>query len=101
MCSPEGRACIELHSGHNLDCSVNCEGIYASVLVSQEDMVERKLGRNGGQDFGASHKFSRLVKEYNSHKKRRLPNFRFNSAKASSLFGEFLPNIFPLLMLFL
>ena len=87
MCSPQGRNCIEENSSQSFSCIVNCEGIYAGVLVSKEDTVERELARHGGEDFGATDKFTRLVKEYHSHKKRRLPNFRFNSEKASSLFG--------------
>ena len=87
MCSPQGRTCIEENSSQSFSCIVNCDGIYAGVLVSKEDKVEREPARHGGKDFGATDKFTRLVKEYESHKKRRLPNFRFNSEKASSLFG--------------
>ena len=45
-------------------------------------------------------KVLKLVNEYDAYKRRKLQNFRFNSTKASTQFGEFSQNIYVLLISF-
>ena len=96
MCSPHGRTCIEEKSNFNFSCSVNSEGIYADIFKTQEEKVEieeQAILQHGVRYhkaiLKAKERISKLVNEYNSYKKSKLQNFRFNPAKSSSQFGKF------------
>ena len=100
ICGPTGRDCIEEAIGHDFNCSVNCEGIYADVnwfasIDGEETKKEEEewMALNGKMEKGRESvnkkKILELVREYNAFKKKSVKHFRFNAKETTQSYGKF------------
>ena len=100
ICGPTGRDCIEEAIGHDYNCSVNCEGIYADInwftstgVEETKKEEEEWMMLNGkmekGRESANKMKILALVRDYDAFKKRSVQHFRFDAKETTQSYGKF------------